>query len=424
MPAPRRGHAAAVAAALLAALATACAVPGGGGLSVNGRGSHGPTPGPAGPAVRIGVVTDLSGPDARLGESQRRGAEVAVKQLGGRAGDHRLTLTVRDDQGRPETAAARARELVQADHVDFLTGCVSSATGVAVNQAARQAGIPYIGTCESDQLDRPPDLGPTTFSLAPLPSQVAGAVTPWVVGNLGAHLLFLEPDVPSGHQQYEAFRRAVPAAGGVLEGVIWSPPGTTDYTPYLPIVLAAHADVLVVGVQGHELTSFLKQARQFGVERKLKVFQLLADAALDDEVGFDAVAGTYAATSYAWSAADADGSRFAHDYQAAYGPPPGSAAAAAHDAVTLIGRQVAAGRSRPADFAQAVSGQPVGLSGGAGYIRACDHQAFQPTHVLQGLTQAEAGARGGSARYGYRATLATIPVDERQGPSCADLGLG
>ena len=85
---------------------------------------------------------------------------------------------------------------------------------------------------------------------------------------------------------------------------------------------------------------------------------------------------------------------------------------------------MAADRYRPADFAQSVIGQPLGLSGGSGYVRACDHQAFQPTYVVQGLARSEAAARGGSVRFGYRATVATIPPDERQAPSCADLGLG
>jgi branched-chain amino acid transport system substrate-binding protein len=423
---PRHGRAAPAAALLLAALllaAGACSVPGQGNAAGGSRPTAGHTPGPTGPAVRVGVVTDLTGPESALGDEQRRGAELAAKEVAGRAGNHRLLVLVRDGQGKPDAALAAARDLVRTERVDFLTGCVSAASGQAVNQAAKEAGIPYVGTCASGQLDRPPDLGPSTFSLAPRPDQLVIAITPWVVQNLGKRVLFLEPQLPEAHQQYEAFQRAAPGAGALDEGVIWVPPDTTDFTSHLPKIKAAPIDVLVLGLGGRERASFLKQAHQFGLDPQVKTFQLGVDAALDDQVGFDAVAGTYGVTSFAWTGPDAGGQRFAGDYQAAYGRPPGEAAAAAHDAVSLVAQQVAAERFRAADFTQAVSGQPVDLSGGQGFVRACDHQAFLPTYVVQGLAQAEAASKGGSARYGYRAVVATIPADEHQAPSCADLGL-
>jgi ABC-type branched-subunit amino acid transport system substrate-binding protein len=425
---PRHGRRAAALAAAVWVLA-ACTAPGSRGFALNGSsGRSSQPPGPAGAAVRIGVVTDLTGADAQLGMAQRQGAELAVRELGGRAGNHRVSVVVADDRGRPDLALARAAELVKTGHVDVLTGCVSAATGLAVNQAAKEAGVPYLATCQTDQLDRPPDLGPATFGLAPLPEQVVSAVTPWVLQNLGRRLLFLEPEEPWGHQQYDAFDRALRGAGAVVEGTVWVPPGKTDFaSSYLPrlqaVIQAVHPDVLVVGLAGRDQGIFLQQARQFGLDPQTRIFEFLSDTVLDDQVGFAAVAGTYAATSFLWSAPDAGGQRFARDYQAAYGWPPGAAAAAVHDAVTLVAGQVAADRYRPSDLAGGLSGMPVHLSGGAGFIRACDHQAFLPTYIVQGLSQAEAAARGGSARYGYRAVVATIPPDERQGPSCADLGL-
>jgi branched-chain amino acid transport system substrate-binding protein len=374
------------------------------------------------------VVTELTGADAPLGLAQRRGAELAVRELGGRAGNHPFSVVVADDQGRAEVAGARALDLVRSGHVDVLTGCVSAAAGLAVNQAAKEAGIPYLATCQTDQFDRPPDLGPATFDLAPLPEQVVGAVTPWMLQNLGRRVLFLEPEQPWGHQQYDAFDRALRAAGGSVEGTFWVSPGRTDFTSsYLvsiqSVIEAGHPDVLMVGLAGRDQALFLQQARQFGLDPKVRIFEFLSDTAVDDQVGFAPVAGTYAATSFLWTTAPgAGGQRFARDYQAAYGRPPGAAAAVVHDAVTLVAGEVAAERYRPGDLAAALSGRTLELSGGAGFIRACDHQAFGPTYVVQGLGQAEAATRGGSARYGYRAVVATIPPDEKQGPSCTDLG--
>jgi hypothetical protein len=56
-------------------------------------------------------------------------------------------------------------------------------------------------------------------------------------------------------------------------------------------------------------------------------------------------------------------------------------------------------------------------------IRSCDHQSFQPTYIVEGLSQADAQSQGGSAQYGYRKVMATIPASDSQAPSCSALGL-
>src|SRR5947208_6183275 len=105
--------------------------------------------------VKVGVVTGLTGAYAQLGEAQLEGANLAIKELGGKAGSHPISVVVRDDQIKPDLALQQAKELVQTDKVDFLTGCVSAATTLPINQVARQAGVPYLGTCQTERLNRP-----------------------------------------------------------------------------------------------------------------------------------------------------------------------------------------------------------------------------------------------------------------------------
>ncbi len=373
--------------------------------------------------VKIGVVTGLTGPYTQLGEAQKNGAELAIKQLGGKAGSHPISVLIRDDQIKPDLALDKTKELVQTDKVDFLTGCVSAATTLPINQVAKQAGVPYLGTCQTEKLNRPPDLGPNTFHIAPLPSQDVNAVTPWVVNNLGKKLLFLQPDYAWGHEQYDAFQKAVPAAGGTIQGVIWAPLGTTDFTSYIPRIQAAKPDVLMLGAAGRDQESFLKQAKQFGLDKQMKIFQFLADMAFDDEMGFDVIQGTYGATNFVWTNKDASTQKYVKDYQVAYGKPPGGYSAYVYNAVMLIAQQVKANKYKPDDFSKALSGLKFDISQGPEFVRACDHQAFQPTYIVQGLSQADAASKGGSAQFGYRQVISTIPAEEKQAPSCSELGL-
>src|SRR5688500_3161435 len=163
-------------------LVTACggtvAGSGGGGGGGGDEGSTEP--------LKVGVITGITGAYVQLGEEQRNGAELAVKLLEEKAGDRPIELIVRDDQLKPDIALREAQALIQEEQVDFLTGCVSAATTLAVNQIASQAGVPYLGTCQTEQLNRPPNFNAeVTYHLAPTPSQGINSAAPFICENLG-----------------------------------------------------------------------------------------------------------------------------------------------------------------------------------------------------------------------------------------------
>jgi ABC-type branched-subunit amino acid transport system substrate-binding protein len=398
----------------VAALLAGCGVAGG--SSGSSGGSQDTTP------VKIGVVTGLTGAYVQLGEAQRRGAELAIKGLNGKAGSHPVSVLVRDDQIKPDLALEQSKTLVQVDKVDFLTGCVSAATTLAINQVAKQAGIPYLGTCQTEKLDRKPDMGPYTFHIAPLPSQDVNAIVSWVVKNLGKSVYFLQPDYAWGHEQYDAEQKAFPAAGATSLGVSWAPLGTTDFTPYIPKIQAAHPDVLMVGAAGNDQVNFLKQATQFGLNKQMKIFQFLEDFGFDQQMGFDVIQGTYGATNFYWTVKDAGTQKFVKDYQAAYGQPPSGYAAYVYNAVMLIAKQVESGKYKPDDFSKALAGSKFDLAEGSMSIRACDHQSLQPTYIVEGLSSAQAASEGGSAQFGFRKVLETVRASESQAPPCSEVG--
>jgi len=163
--------------------------------------------------IKIGVVTGLTGPYAQLGEAQKNGAELAIKVLGGKAGSHPISTVVRDDQIKPALALQQTTDLVQTEQVNFLTGCVSAATTLSINQVAKQAGIPYLGTCQTQSLSKKENFSPDTFHIAPLPSQDVTAVIPWVLKNLGKNVALMLPDYAWGHEQGDAYAQVIPADG-------------------------------------------------------------------------------------------------------------------------------------------------------------------------------------------------------------------
>src|SRR5262245_45839107 len=76
--------------------------------------------------LKIGIMAVLSGPQAVLGGQLRDGFNLAVKQAGGKLGGLATTVTVQDDELKPDVAVGKAKQLVERDKVDFVVGPIFS----------------------------------------------------------------------------------------------------------------------------------------------------------------------------------------------------------------------------------------------------------------------------------------------------------
>ena len=91
--------------------------------------------------VKIGIITDLTGPAAYWGESTQIGAQIAERELAGEGKP--VKLLFEDYKLEPKEAVTAARKLVSVDGVDALYVEFNPAT-VPVAAAVKDAGIPYV----------------------------------------------------------------------------------------------------------------------------------------------------------------------------------------------------------------------------------------------------------------------------------------
>ncbi len=408
---------------LLAAILLTAAC--GGTLGGGGGGSGGGAAGGAGSTepLKVGVVTGLTGAYVQLGEQQKNGAELAAKVLGGKVGNRPIQVLVRDDQLKPDVALRETQALVQQDKVNFLTGCVSAATTLAVNQVAKQAKVPYLASCQTEQLNRPPNYDPGfTYHLAPTPSIPAKAASPFICENLGKKVFQLLPDYAYGHEQDTAYSTAIPKnAGCTIAGTAFFPLGTTDFNPYIPKIEGSGAQVIVFGGAGRDQVSFLRQAAQFKLTDRYKTFLSLEDLSFDQELGFDLVKNTWATSAFYWTVADPAVQEYVKAYRDAYGQPPGGYGVYLYNAVRIIAQQVQDGNGAPDKFREKLQGLQVSLGQGQETIRPCDHQALASVYILKGLSAAEAASKGGDAKYGFREVVKTVPGSEDIAPTCDEV---
>ena len=97
-------------------------------------------------AVKLGILTDLTGPYAAVGKSLLNNVQLAQDELGS-GESSKFELIVEDMATDPKTSVEKATKLVQSDKVAAVIGVISSAAREAVRPVVADRGkLPFIYT--------------------------------------------------------------------------------------------------------------------------------------------------------------------------------------------------------------------------------------------------------------------------------------
>jgi branched-chain amino acid transport system substrate-binding protein len=418
---PAPSQPAAPAATAPPAQATTAAAPAAQLTSVVGQPAVGQTAAAA--AIRIGFISGMSGIYAGLGQTQSRGGELAVDEIKTVLG-RPLEWIARDDKLDPGEAAKQAEELVQTEKVEMLTGCVSAATTLAVNEVAKRARVLYLGTCQTNSLDDArKDFSDYTFHLALTPWANQQMVLPWITQNLGKKLYVFAADYAWGSDNLESVSAWLEKQPGVtLVGQSKAPLNTKDFTPFIPQIRAASPEVVIAVNAGADQANFLKQATQFGLSQNSgsKIFSPVVDTPFDKENGQANIVDHYGGANFYWEIQSQlpSAKKFVDAYQQKFNEMPSGYASYQYDATKAWAAAVEkAGSLDPLKVGAALEGMEFDYSSGKSTIRKCDHQLIHPVHVTKGRATA-------TGEFGYRDVLTSVDADPKYERTCEELGLG
>jgi ABC-type branched-subunit amino acid transport system substrate-binding protein len=362
----------------------------------------------SGQPIKIGLVTGLSG------------AELAVQEIGTVLG-RPLQLLARDDKIDPNEAAKQAQELVQTEQVDLLTGCVSAATTLAVNEVAKRAKVLHIGTCQTNALnDAAKDWSDYTFHMALTPWMNNQMVLPWITQNLGKKIYIFAADYAWGSDNIESISSWLDKQGIALVGQSKAPLGTKDFTTFIPQIRAASPEVTIVVNAGDDQANFLKQANQFGLSQETKLYSPVVDVPFDKQNGQQNIADTYGGANFYFAIQDQlpSAKKFVDAYRQKFNEMPAAYGSYQYDALKAWAAAVdKAGSLDPLKVEAALEGMSFDYSSGQSFIRKCDHQMIHPVHIMKGRSETQGDS-------GYRDLVTTIAADEKYERSCQQLGLG
>ena len=99
--------------------------------------------------VVFGVIVPLSPPgETALGQLAKRGAEIGAEYINDKGGvlGAKLALSIYDSAGKNEQGVAAYRRLVSSDKAVAVFGFIHSGVNIAVNEVAKELGVPTMGT--------------------------------------------------------------------------------------------------------------------------------------------------------------------------------------------------------------------------------------------------------------------------------------
>ncbi len=224
--------------------------------------------------VKIGLDNPLTGTYAALGKNEEWGAKLAVEQMnakGGILGRQVELLSEDSTSGDAGTAVQKARKLIERDKVNFLLGNVNSGLSLAMAQVSNEKNILHVVPGGHTDAVTGEKCHWNVFRICNTTQMEANAVTPAIIKNAGKKWYYITPDYAFGHTLQAGLERACTRFGGTKLGGDLTPLGTTDFSSYLIKAQAANPDVIIFTLAGDDMVNALKQAVQFGLDKKLRL---------------------------------------------------------------------------------------------------------------------------------------------------------
>jgi branched-chain amino acid transport system substrate-binding protein len=223
--------------------------------------------------IKIGMHDPLTGTYAAEGDSEVKGAKMALAEVNAKGGvlGRKLELVIEDDAANAGLAAQKAHKLIEQDKVNLLMGAVSSATALSVNQVAHDKGMVYMVTGGHTDPVTGSQCHWTTFRICTTTYMLAAGLAATLYKKFGGKWYFITPDYAFGHTLQESYAKLLKQMGGTVLGNSLSPLGTTDFSSYLIKAQQSHPDVLINLCDGQDLVNSMKQAAQFGLMKQFPI---------------------------------------------------------------------------------------------------------------------------------------------------------
>ncbi len=358
-------------------------------------------------AIKIGVLTTLSGTYAVVGKQVKEGIELAVKEVNAKGGimGRKIELVYEDEEANPNVASQKAEKLFQVAKVDFLTGTVSSGSTLAVSQVAERNDRIATTTVSYSDAITGAKCSPNMFRVNASAGMQSAALAEWVAKhNPGASVYFLGPDYEMGRSTVASFKAATSSRGLKDAGETFAPLDNKDYSPFFGQIRAAKPKVFYTSAAGNDAVRLLSQMHEYKLTSGM---QLVGAAGTITAGNIEAVGkaaeGFVTGVGYTTEINTPENKKFVADFKAMWKGDPDLYGADSYGVIYMYKAAVEkAGSTDTAKVRKAIEGLEWQTPQGKKTMRAGDHQAILDMYAvkIQGGKFAIADRVAGTAAVG------------------------
>ncbi|GGC88227.1 ABC transporter substrate-binding protein [Chelatococcus reniformis] len=368
--------------------------------------------------VRIGVLTDLSGPYADLsGKGSVVAAELAAADAGGQVRGKPIQIVSADHQNKPDIASAVARRWYEVEGVDAIVDLPVTAVAFAVQTVAREKSRTVMITAAATSDFTAKTCAPVSTHWADDTHTLTAGTARAVMQRGGRAWYFITVDHAFGAALQVEATKVIEASGGRVVGTSRHPIGATDFSSFIVQARTSGADVVALASVGNDFITALKQAHEFGLGTGTPTLTGFLTYITDiNALGLEVAKNLTFTSSFYWDQSDA-ARAFARRFKEKVGIMPTKDHAAVYTAVRQYLHGVeTAGTDEAVAANKAMRATPFDFFGRPASIRADGRVLFDAT-LYRVKTPAES-----KAPWDYYEAVRTIPRAEAflpMNPACA-----
>ena len=165
----------------------------------------------------------------------------------------------------------KADKLIDRDKVDFLIGNINSALAQAMANESNQKGMFHIVPGGHTDSVTGTQCHWNVFRVCNTTRMETNSVSKLLLTSYGKKWYFITTDYAFGHSLQAGFEASLKEASGTELGADYTPLGTTDFSANLIKAQSTNPDAIILLLAGDDMINCLKQAVQFGLNKKIHI---------------------------------------------------------------------------------------------------------------------------------------------------------
>ena len=283
--------------------------------------------------LKIGLISTLSGPPAVIGQQQRNGLNLGIKQLGGKLGGREVEVIVQDDELKPDLAITKVKAMMERDKVDFVVGPVFSNILQAILKPVVDHDATLISANAGPSSYAGKECSPNLFVTSYQNDQVHEILGKHAQDSGMKRLFLIAPNYQAGKDAMAGFKRHFK---GEIVDEIFVPLGQLDYSAELTKIASVAPDAIFVFLPGGMGVNFVKQFRQAGLADKVTFLSAFTVDEGTLPAQQDAAVGFFGGANWAPNLDNPQNKAFVAAYEKEFGAVPATYAFQPYDVAMLI----------------------------------------------------------------------------------------